>query len=105
QNLGSWIETSDLDLGDGDKLLAILAFVPDFADQVGSVALEFLAKFYPNDANYRSFGPYSLSPAIRRQNLRLKTRQVRLRFSTATTGGFWRMGANRIDLAKTAARR
>lgn len=105
QNLGSWIETSDLDLGDGDKLLAILAFVPDFAEQVGSVALEFLAKFYPNDANYRSFGPYSLGPSVRRQNLRLQTRQVRLRFSTATTGGFWRMGASRIDLVGTAARR
>lgn len=104
-NLNSWIETSDLDIGDGENLLAILGMVPDFAGQIEDVEFTLLSKLYPNNPVFHQTGPFALTPLIDRVNFRLQARQVRMRFKTAKAGGFWRMGANRIDLAKTAARR
>lgn len=104
-NLGSWIETSDLDIADGETLLAILGMVPDFAGQIEDVEFTLFSKLYPNNTAYHQTGPFTLRPHTDRVNFRLQTRQVRMRFKTAKAGGFWRMGANRIDLAKTAARR
>lgn len=104
-NLGSWIETSDLDIADGETLLAILGMVPDFAGQIEDVEFTLFSKLYPNNPAYHQTGPFTLSPNTDRVNFRLQARQVRMRFKTARAGGFWRMGANRIDLAKTAARR
>lgn len=104
-NLGSWIETGDLDIADGDALLAILGFVPDFADFSGAVRLKLLSKLYPHQADFKETGPFTINTGSERVNFRLMTRQTRFRIETAATDTFWRMGAHRIDLNKTGARR
>jgi len=103
--MGWFAETSDLDIQDGDNLLLVMGFVPDFADQQGSIALTLKGKFYPNDANWVEKGPFTSSPSTRRLNFRMKARQVRFRFAEGTRGSFVRQGASRIDLGGTQAKR
>lgn len=102
--LNEYIETADFDKDDGDTLMAILGFVPDFKGQTGNVGLTVKSRFWPNSPDIER-GPFIATPTTQRLNFRANGRQHRIRLTGETQGGFWRLGSIRLDIAPTGARR
>lgn len=102
--LEAWIETSDFDAEEGDTLLMLIGVVPDIKDQSGNMQVDVYGRNYPHE-DLRLLGTHIVEPGQRRVNFRYKCRQYRIRFSWIGTGGWGRMGAYRLDLKKTGAKR
>jgi hypothetical protein len=103
--LGWFIETADFDIADGDTLIAILGIVPDFARPTGSVDFTMKTREWAN-APEIVHGPYSYDTATDTTvRFRVMGRQARLRLSERSTGAFARMGAMKLDIPQTTARR
>ena len=102
--LGAWLRTSDVDLEDGDKLLAIKSIVPDVKGQVGNIEARIFAKLASNGQPIEK-GPFTITPTTQRVPTRVLGRQVGVRFDWVTTGGFGRLNAFQFDIDGTGARR
>lgn len=102
--LGAWLKTSDLDIEDGDKLGTVTAIVPDFAQQSGNIDFTIYSKPFPNGSTITK-GPYTATPTTQRLPVRVLGRQLSMRLDWTTSGGFGRLGALRVDLNQTGAKR
>jgi len=103
--LNAWLETSDFDIEDGANLMAMQSIIPDFKAQTGDVRFSLRLRQYPQGPmTVRNDLPLS-TPSKQRVLFRAMARQARLRIASASTGAFWRLGAIRIELQKTGARR
>lgn len=103
QALNEWLETSAFDIEDGDKLQALVGIVPDFKGLTGDVEFTIKLRNYPQSAQITK-GPFRSAPTQKRVNFRAMARQAQIRLDGTSTGGFWRMGAIRLDIQKTGAR-
>lgn len=87
-------------LQEGDILSFVDQFWPDMRWAADSqvpnaqVLLTFFVKEYPN-STARTFGPFTLSSAVKYVTPRLRGRLVALQFSSNDIGTFWRLGGNR----------
>jgi hypothetical protein len=104
QPLNEYLQTAPFDAGEGETLMAISKIIPHFSNQSGNVDLTLYTQPSPNGAE-RTFGPYRATPTTEFLPIRVMGRQVSLRMEGKTAGGFWRLGALRIDAAPTQARR
>jgi hypothetical protein len=102
--LGAWLQTSDLDIEDGDKLGTVTAIVPDFAQQSGNIDFTVYSRPFANGTTITK-GPYTATPTTQRLPVRVLGRQLSMRLDWTTTGGFGRLGALRVDLNPTGAKR
>jgi hypothetical protein len=80
-------------------------FIPDFKwGQVNQttmnaqVQLTFFVKSYPGDTA-RTYGPFTLSNAVKFATPRFRGALVALQFSSRDVGSWWRLGANRYRYA------
>ena len=92
----AYIESGDIDIGDGDQLLSIARFIPDFKNQVGNVDLTIKSRSYPA-ASQTTHGPYAVSTSTEKQDTRIRGRQLALRVSSDATDDDWRYGTLRFD--------
>lgn len=92
----SFIETYDAEIEEGgESIMHISRMVPDFKRLVGSVDLLLAGKEYPQDqtaANITTKGPFTITPDFRKQDLRMRARQISYRITSDALGDDWRMG-------------
>lgn len=94
--MNSFIETYDMEMGEGDLLLLVTQMVPDFKVLQGRVDLTVSGRPYPQDPRVFK-GPYPIIPGQSRQDLRFKSRQIAYRISATRVGDRWRMGVWRAE--------
>jgi hypothetical protein len=104
QPLGEFLLSAPVDAGEGEGMLAISRIIPHFSDQAGDLDFEFICRNSPNGPE-RVAGPYRSTPQTETIPTRIMARQIAVRISGATAGGFWRMGATRFDMAGTQVAR
>jgi hypothetical protein len=92
----AYIESGDIDIGDGDNFMSISRFIPDFKNQVGNVDMTIKARSYPA-ASQTTHGPYAVSTSTEKQDTRIRGRQLALRVSSDATDDDWRYGTLRFD--------
>ena len=92
----SYIESGDIDIGEGDQFISVSRFIPDFKNQVGNVDLTIKTRPYPT-ASQTSHGPYEITTSITKQNTRIRGRQLALRVSSDAVDDKWRYGTLRFD--------
>ena len=92
----AYIESADIDIGDGDNFLSISRFIPDFKNQVGNVDVTVKSRSYPS-ASQITHGPYEVSTSTTKQDTRIRGRQLALRVSSDATSDNWRYGTMRFD--------
>jgi len=92
----AYIETGDIDIGDGDQFLSISRFIPDFKNQVGNVDVTVKSRPYPASSQ-TTHGPYEVSTSTTKQDTRIRGRQLALRVSSDATSDNWRYGTMRFD--------
>lgn len=98
------LESAPSDIGDGDQLMAILRIVPDIEDLQGGVNVRVRGRQFPAGPE-RDYGPYTILPTTQQIFFRATARQMALRFDSASAPSFWRLGALRLDMQQTGARR
>ena len=92
----AYIESADIDIGDGDNFMSISRFIPDFKNQVGNVDITVKSRSYPASSQ-TTHGPYVVSTSTTKQDTRIRGRQLALRVSSDATSDNWRYGTMRFD--------
>jgi hypothetical protein len=95
----SYIVSGYFDIGDGDQVMYMRRFIPDFKNQVGNLTVHLLLRYYPQEtANPSSLDPYVIAPDTNKVDTRARGRQISLRIESDQEDDNWRYGTMRVDL-------
>ena len=91
--------TSGADLrGDGEFLMKIRRFIPDFISQTGDTRVTLNLRNFPNDtAASSSLGPFDITSSTQKVDTRARARAVALKIENTTTSQSWKLGTFRLD--------
>jgi hypothetical protein len=94
----AFIVSGYFDLGDGDSMLFMKRFIPDFKNQVGDLTVRLLLRPYPQaSASPSSLDPYVITPTTQKVDTRARGRQISLTIESTDLNTNWRFGTLRID--------
>ena len=97
--IDAFVYSGYFDIGDGDQMLLMQKFIPDFKLQVGEIVVRLFLRAYPQaTATPSSLDPYPISPGTQFVNTRARGRQIQLRIESDELDGWWRFGTMRIDI-------
>ena len=95
----SYIYSGYFDIGEGDQMMFMSKFIPDFKNQIGNLNVELRLRPYPQaTAVPSSLDPYVIAPGTQFVNTRARGRQIQLRITGTELGGNWRYGTMRVDI-------
>ena len=99
--LAAWVESSDLDIEDGDRFMFIRRTVPDVIfrgnGQQQAVGLTLRTRPAP-DALFTSEARAAITPNTKYCWTRIRGRQMVVRLESTSAGTGWRVGALRFDM-------
>jgi hypothetical protein len=94
----AFIVSGYFDLGDGDSMLFMKRFIPDFKNQIGNLTVRCLLRPYPQaSASPSSLDPYVITPTTQKVDTRARGRQIQLTIESTDLNTNWRFGTLRID--------
>jgi hypothetical protein len=103
--INAYIYSGYFDIGDGDQVLFMKRFIPDFKRQVGDLTVRVLLRLYPqSSATPSSLDPYIITPTTDKVDTRARGRQIQLRIESDELGGTWRFGTMRVDITPDGLR-
>ena len=92
------ITSGDIDLPqDGDDLMFINDFIPDFQDQAGNVTVTVKFRDHPNGTQ-RTEETITAATSTTHKSMRARGRQVSMVVSSAATSSHWRLGDPRFNM-------
>jgi len=95
----SYIKSGYFDIGDGDNMMYMRRFIPDFKNQVGDLTVHLLLRAYPQaSALPSSLDPYVIAPNTEKVDTRARGRQISLRIESDEVDDNWRYGTLRVDI-------
>lgn len=95
----AYIKSGYFDIGDGDNMLLMSRFIPDFKNQVGNLTVHLLLRPYPQaTASPSSLDPYIITPTTQKVDTRARGRQISLRIESDALDSNWRYGTLRVDI-------
>ena len=95
----SYLRSGYFDIGDGDQMLFMKRFIPDFKNQVGDMTMRLLLRAYPSaTASPSSLDPYAVSPTTQKVDTRARGRQIAVSMENEANNGNWRFGTLRVDI-------
>lgn len=98
-SMPNYIDSGYFDIGDGDNMLYMKRFIPDFKNQVGDLTVRLLLRPYPQaSASPSSLDPYVITPTTDKVDTRARGRQISLRIENDELSAFWRFGTLRVDI-------
>ena len=85
--------------GDGQYMMRISRFIPDFLEQSGNTIVQLDLRDYPNDsAASSSLGPFTITSSTDKVDTRARARAVALTISNTGLNENWKMGTFRLDV-------
>jgi len=97
--ISSYIRSGYFDIGDGDQMLLMSRFIPDFKNQIGDLTVRLLLRPFPQaTATPSSLDPYTITPSTEKVDTRARGRQIQLRIESDALGSNWRFGTMRVDI-------
>ncbi len=91
--------------GDGEFIMSVKRFIPDFQILEGNSKITLLLNDYPNNtASSSPLGPFTVSSTTDKVDTRARARLVALKIENDAVGETWRYGTLRLD-AKPDGRR
>lgn len=95
----SYITSGYFDLGDGDNMMLMSRFIPDFKNQLGNLTVRLRLRAYPqSSAVPSSLDPYTVTPTTQKIDTRARGRQISLTIESTDADTNWRYGTMRVDL-------
>ena len=97
--IASYIRSGYFDIGDGDQMLLMSRFIPDFKNQVGNLTVRLLLRPFPQaTATPSSLDPYVITPTTEKVDTRARGRQIQLRIESDEIDSNWRFGTMRVNI-------
>ena len=85
--------------GDGEYMMRVSRFLPDFITQAGNTIVELDLRNFPNQtAASSSLGPFTITSATNYQSCRARGRSVAVKISNTAIDSNWKMGTFRLDV-------
>jgi len=85
--------------GDGEFIMKIRRFIPDFISQTGNTQVTLQLRNFPNDSQSSSaLGPFTVSSSTQKIDTRARARAVALKIANTTTNQSWKLGTFRLDI-------
>jgi hypothetical protein len=95
-NTGDTVGTPDT-RGDGEYMMRISRFIPDFIEQTGDTEISFTTRNYPNTAATTT--NFTSTTTTNFKSTRLRARSIALKVSDTGSGKNWKLGTFRLDIA------
>jgi len=85
--------------GDGEHIMRVSRFLPDFITQAGNTIVELDLRNFPNQtAASSSLGPFTITSSTNYQSCRARGRSVAVKISNSAVDSNWKMGTFRLDV-------
>jgi len=92
---GSSVGMPDL-RGDGEFIMRISRFIPDFISQTGNTQISFTTRAYPNSSGTTT--NYSIDSTTTKKDTRLRARSIAMKVANTTSNEDWKLGTFRLDI-------
>ena len=92
---GSVIGMPDL-RGDGEYIMKIRRFVPDFISQTGDTQISLLTRNFPNDSATTT--SFTVTTASDKVDTRVRARSIALKIANTSSAENWKLGTFRLDI-------
>ena len=84
--------------GDGEFIMKIRRFIPDFISQTGNTQVTLQLRNYPNDTQASSsLGPFTVSSSTQKVDTRARARAIALKIENTASSQSWKLGTFRLD--------
>tara|TARA_B100001123_G_scaffold216572_1_gene244501 strand:+ start:86 stop:2287 length:2202 start_codon:yes stop_codon:yes gene_type:complete len=85
--------------GDGEFMMRVSRFLPDFISQAGTTNVELGLRNFPNDTLVSStLGPFAITSASQYKSCRARGRSVAVKISNTAIDSNWKLGTFRLDV-------
>ena len=85
--------------GDGEFLMKVRRFIPDFISQTGNTQVTLQLRNYPNDSQASSsLGPFTVSSSTQKVDTRARARAIALKIANTSSNQSWKLGTFRLDI-------
>ena len=85
--------------GDGEYIMKIRRFIPDFLTQTGDTRITFMLRDFPNDtAASSSLGPFTITSSTGKVDTRARARAIALKIENTAVSQDWKLGTFRLDI-------
>tara|TARA_R100000278_G_scaffold9217_6_gene11139 strand:+ start:1 stop:1044 length:1044 start_codon:yes stop_codon:yes gene_type:complete len=85
--------------GDGEFIMKIRRFVPDFLSQTGNTQMTLQLRNYPNSSQASSpLGPFTISSSTTKVDTRARARAISLKIENTGASQSWKLGTFRLDI-------
>ena len=85
--------------GDGEYLMKIRRFLPDFITQTGDTKITLMLRNYPNSsAASSSLGPFTIDSTTTKVDTRARARAIALKIENTSSSQNWKLGTFRLDI-------
>ena len=96
--LGQTTGAADL-RGDGEFIMKIRRFIPDFISQTGNTQVTLQLRNFPNDSQASSsLGPFTVSSSTQKVDTRARARAIALKVENTASAQSWKLGTFRLDI-------
>ena len=96
--LGQTTGAADL-RGDGEFIMKIRRFIPDFISQTGNTQVTLQLRNFPNDSQASSsLGPFTVSSSTQKVDTRARARAIALKIENTAASQSWKLGTFRLDI-------
>jgi len=84
--------------GDGEYIMKIRRFIPDFLSQTGDTQITLQLRNYPSDSYVSSsLGPFTITSSTDKIDTRARARALSLKIANTGTSQSWKLGTFRLD--------
>jgi len=84
--------------GDGEFLMKIRRFIPDFIAQTGATRITLELRNFPNEtSSSSSLGPFDITSSTLKVDTRARARSISLKVENTSTSQSWKLGTFRLD--------
>ena len=100
--IAAYIQSGDFDLptgGDGENILRVSRFIPDFKNLQGNAVITIFLKNYPVDSGTSSqLGPFTINANTEKIDTRARGRLANIKIQNTAINETWRFGTFRADV-------
>jgi hypothetical protein len=84
--------------GDGEYIMKIRRFIPDFLSQTGNTQVTLQLRNYPNSSQSSSpLGPFTITSSTDKVDTRARARAIAVKVANTGVSESWKMGTFRLD--------
>ena len=82
--------------GDGEYIMKIRRFIPDFISQTGDTQISLITKNFPNDSTTTT--NFTIDATDDKVDTRVRARSIALKVSNTASAQDWKLGTFRLDI-------